>query len=182
MKSLKVGAVCGLLLAACAYGVAYKDGKEVMDKTYKVDVLKMQWGTSDRATDRLTGTVRVYLEQDEDPYQGITLVFDVFSRKASTNEVRETATGQRKSPKAEKIDTIEAAFDFHKFGYKRARNYIEGEFCFDFDKKADAARLQLSSVRLKGESVTYVTTFNMNSSLLKTNFKIAEPKVVPVKM
>lgn len=181
MKMLWCGLAVLSVLGACCYAVAYKDGKEVMDRKYKADVIKMQWGSADKVNDRLIGSVRVYIEENEDPYPPITLVFDAYARKASTNEATVLPNGQRVSPKAARIDTIDAGFDFHKYGYKRSKNYIEGEFCVDFPRNTDAGRLQLSAVKVNGASVTYQTTFNMNSSLLRSNFQIAEPKSTATK-
>ena len=70
-----------LLCAICAHGASYLEGKPVLNKTYKVDIVKMDWGSKDKGTDRILGTVRLYVSDPSEAYQPITLTFDVYGKK-----------------------------------------------------------------------------------------------------
>ena len=184
MKVTVFGVLFAMLLTMGASGAAYKEGKTVLDKDYKVDIIRMSWGSKNKDTDRIIGTVRLYITRPEEAYSPITLAFDVFSKNAETNESSSTTaaakpTGPAAAPQAEKLDTIEFTIDFHKYGYRSMRQYVDGEFCVDVPRNAEANRLALSNVKVSGEAVNYQTTFNISSSLFKTSFTMPEPKVVP---
>ena len=186
MKGTTVSVMLWVFLATCAFGAAYKEGKTVLEKNYKVGIIKMNWGSKDKETDRLVGTVRLYITRIDEAYSPTTLTFDVYSRKMVASTPPQTGpdgkpTGYSAPPQAEKIDTIEVAFDFRKYGYRNMRTYVEGDFCVDFARNTEANRLTLCNVKVSGETVTYQTTFNISASLLKTNFTLPEPKVVPQK-
>jgi hypothetical protein len=185
MKIAMVSAMIGLLLVTCASGAAYKEGKMVIGKNYKVDIVKMTWGMKDNATDRIVGTVRLYATKPEDVFNPIALTFDVFSKKAVAKEKTPapaigTSTLDNVGPQAEKIDTIDFTFDFHAYGYKFMRLYYEGDFCVEVAKNPEASRMTLCNVKVNGEPVTYQTVFNINATLNKTSFSPSEPKVVEV--
>jgi hypothetical protein len=84
----------------------------------------------------------------------------------------------RPSPKAEKIDSVDCKFNFRKYGYRTSRLYLEGDFCTDVPRNPEANRLQLVNVKVADSVVTYQTSFNIGSSLLKSLFKLQEPKSV----
>ena len=184
---MKVTIVCvifGVILATCVLGAAYKEGKTVFEKNYKVDIIKMTWGSKDKETDRLVGTARLYISGNDEPFSSITLTFDAYSRKVAADTPPPTVpngepVGTRAPLQAVKIDTTEVVFDFRQYGYRNMRNYIEGEFCADFPKNSEVNRLTLCNVKVSGAPVTYQTTFNINESLLKTSFTLSEPKAVP---
>lgn len=176
-----------LLCAICAHGASYLEGKPVLNKTYKVDIVKMDWGSKDKGTDRILGTVRLYVSDPSEAYQPITLTFDVYGKKMATNAaaaktVGGQPTGEAGVLTAEKIDTVEFTFDFHRYGYKLMRTYVEGDFCADFSGNPDACRLFLANVKVAGQPVTYQTSFNVSASLLKTSFTLAEPKATAQKV
>jgi hypothetical protein len=171
---MKTGWIWIALLASATYlhGAAFKEGKTVMDSKCTVDITKMTWGIKNGTTDRVIGTASLYVGV-EDVYDAVTLVFDVYARK-STNSAPAVAGAPFSKP--DKIDTIEVKFDFRSYGYTSKRNYFEGEFCSDFPKRAEAGRLVLANVKLKDESVVYKTTFNISASMIRSLFKLAEPK------
>ena len=186
MRLATVSVMFMVLLSTCAYGAAFKEGKTTLAKDYKVDITRMNWGTKDKETDRILGTVRLYVTRPEEYYSPISLTFDVFSKKAVSNAppaaaVDGKAPATAAAPQAEKIDSFDITIDFHKYGYRVMRAYIEGEFCVDLARNMEANRLTLSNVKVNGESVTYQTTFNINESLFKTSFALPEPKAVPQK-
>lgn len=178
MMKIKPIHILTLILATSVYGAVYKEGKTVMDKDYKVDIVKMQWGIKDKETDRLIGKARLY-GLTYDAYSDITLTFDVYGRGSVSNDSAKVKQTGMASPKAEKIDTFECTFNFRKYGYKKAKEYVEGDFCVDFAKFGDAGRLELSNIKVTRVPVTYCTKFNITSSLIKSNFQIPEPKAVP---
>ncbi len=184
MNMIMGSLLCGLLFATCASGAAYKEGKTVLEKEYKVDIVKMCWGSKEKETDRVLGTARLYISTPDEAYAPITLTFDVYSKKAVTNAVP-SANAEGKAPgvpaaqRTEKLGTIDVAFDFRKYGYKNMKTYVEGEFCVDLPRNPSASRLELSNVRVTSDPVTYKTSFNINSSLQKTSFTLYEPKVIP---
>lgn len=154
-----VGVFCSLSAQA---GV-YREGKKVMDSSHELAVVKMQWGLRDGDQDRLIGTVRLL------PRLGtrgmVTMTFDVFSR-----EVKDGA--------AVKIDTINVTFRFGYCGFFLRSGYNQGEFCSDFTAPKGAARITLTNVTYGGSPVTYKTDFNINNSLMKTRFRLQEPKMI----
>lgn len=157
----RVVIVLGLsLIAAVAVAAVYREGKTVMDKDCKVEVVKMKWGLKDEGTDRLLGTARLYVE-DSQAYDEVVLVFDTFDKTS------------------EKLDTLDVSFTLKRYGYKRGRGYIEGEFCVDFAHPEGAQRITLSNVKLARAPVTYKMKFNISGSLSRTRFKLPEPKVMP---
>jgi hypothetical protein len=185
-KSFAAAWLC-LLCTTCAQGASYLEGKPVLDKTYKVDIVRMDWGSKDKDTDRILGTVHLYVSNPSEALQPITLTFDVYGKKMATNAapaktVAGQPTGETGVLKAEKLGTVEFTFDFQRYGYKFMRTYVEGDFCADFAGKPDACRLFLVNVKVSGQPVTYQTSFNVSASLLKTAFTLAEPKVTAQKV
>ncbi|MEI6210857.1 MAG: hypothetical protein WCR06_04455 [bacterium] len=184
MRLATVSVVLLGFLVTSAFGAAFKEGKTVLSKDYKVDITRMNWGTKDKETDRIMGTARLYVTSSEEYYSPIALTFDVFSKNSVSNAlpaatVNGKPVGASAAPQAEKIDSFEITINFRKYGYRVMRSYIEGDFCVDLARNREANRLTLSNVKVNGEAVTYQTTFNINESLLKTSFTLSEPKAVP---
>lgn len=149
-------------LATVASAAVYKEGKTVMDKDCRFEIVKMKWGLKDKETDRLLGTARLYVDESQ-AYEQVVLTFDVYDMKA------------------EKIDTLDVEFTLREYGYKRGRSYLQGEFCVDFGHPEDANRLTLKNAKFSGDAVTYRTKFNISGSLNRTRFQLRKPKVTPVK-
>ncbi|MFZ4394458.1 MAG: hypothetical protein ACOYOU_02395 [Kiritimatiellia bacterium] len=142
-------------LVMSVFGAAFKEGKTVLSKDYKVDITRMSWGTKDKETDRIMGTARLYVTSSEEYYSPISLTFDVFSKNAVSNAPVSVAAngkpiGPAVAPQAEKIDSFEITIDFRKYGYRVMRVYIEGDFCVDLARNKEANRLTLSNVLCGG--------------------------------
>ena len=153
----------------------YKDGKPVSERTCKVAIVKMKWGKSDGADDRLVGTVRRFdlhgrgsssISSSRLKSDAVVFTFDFFDKEG------------------EVIDTKTFEFTLSAYGYRRSSKYYESPFCIDFPRNTDVKRIAVTSVKIKTEvsteSVTYKTLFNLTASLLRTNFALKEPKAISV--
>jgi hypothetical protein len=161
--------VCGvlgliLLGSLVASAAVYKEGKKVFNTASELIIVKMKWGLRDKESDRLIGEIKLS-EKLHVPCT-VTLVFDVFSKKIVDGE-------------PEKLDTINVEFQFGYYGYFQRRGFFEGEFCVDFTPPEGANRITLVNTLYEGRSAIYQTDFNINNSLIRTSFKLPEPKIKP---
>lgn len=154
-----------LALATVASGALFRDGKTLMGsrERAKIEIRSMQWGTRDATQDRLVGKFKI---NDVNAIQEITvpisLNFDVYNGSA------------------QKTNTVSVTFTLLDYGYIWRGTTAEGEFCADFPPSMDARRMTLSGVLYGGESVVYKTMSDISNSILKSNFTLPKPKIIPV--
>ena len=153
------------------------EGKVVLEKNYRVDFLSMKWGIKNAETDRIVGRIRLNDPPKDVGKVKISLTFDVFSMEAETNSSPPNAEGVvTHTLKPKKVDVLNLSFKLDEFGFKREHNCVEGNFCYDFQKHPDWHRMFLSDVRVKGEPVTYQTTFNISADLNRSLFSLSKPE------
>ena len=156
-----------IALSGTSFAESYFEGKVAKGSKDEVQIGMVRWGSNPVGEDRVTGKIRRYDITEsstvrEQLAQEIVVTMDVFN------------------PKRELMKSVQLSFDMLKYGYRKKRNHYEAAFCVDFEKIDGARKIKLANVAVAGKSKVY-RTFNISSDIMKTNFKLSEPKVIPIK-
>lgn len=160
-----------LFLAVSINATNMFEGKMVMTRDVKVEVLKVLWGRAGELSkqDRIMGSVKVFLLAKEELPGPVDLVFNY---KDNTNGVITTKTVVATAPNTPDV----------KGRQQEGKRAITFEFAADLDPVEGAMKLALSNVKYKGESVVYSVFFNVSGTVMKEKMNLPKPTIEPVKM
>ncbi|MGK0259429.1 MAG: hypothetical protein ACI96M_002871 [Candidatus Azotimanducaceae bacterium] len=149
---------------------AYKEGKLVKGVKHEAQIGMMKWGSNPVGEDRVVGTFKRF-----DIDQTVA-----WGEQRHLLEQKIVVTLDALDDKRELIDTIDIAFDMVTYGYRQKRGYYEAPYCVDFRRVAGARKVRIANVKIADTPKVY-RTFNISNEIIKTGFKLPEPKAIPIK-